>query len=325
MTCPECAAGERPHGTRARYVHGPGPGSGPGCRCEACRAASREARNRRARLQAYGRWEPFTDAGSAREHVRVLAEAGIGWRQAAALAGIPQGTMQKLLRGPSRSERLRPETAAAILAVQPAAANLAAGTPVDAGGTRRRLQALVRIGWSQARLGGQLGITPPGLGAMMRRQQVTAGTARSVAALYDRLWNQQPPQATHHEKAAASRARNYARARGWAPPLAWDEDQLDAPAGQPANGWQRRAGGRRTAAELAAEAEDIMRRQGHTIDQAAERLSVTRSAIEHAARRAREAAGRAQAAAEREHQDHRARFAACHAKAPEPGIGREAG
>ena len=32
------------HGTRARYVHGPGPGTGPGCRCDHCTAANQALR-----------------------------------------------------------------------------------------------------------------------------------------------------------------------------------------------------------------------------------------------------------------------------------------
>ena len=37
-------AGTREHGTRARYVHGPGPGKGPGCRCDECTAANLDSR-----------------------------------------------------------------------------------------------------------------------------------------------------------------------------------------------------------------------------------------------------------------------------------------
>src|SRR5216684_3904682 len=112
---------ERAHGTRARYVLGPG--SGPGCRCAACTAANREAARRQTRLWAYGHWHPYVGAGPVREHVGQLARSGVGWKRAAALAGVSTGAMSKLLYGgpgdrpPSR--RLRPETAAAILAVRP--------------------------------------------------------------------------------------------------------------------------------------------------------------------------------------------------------------
>src|SRR2546425_16892 len=114
------AVSERPHGTRARDVLGPGPGKGPGCRCAACTAA-----------------------------------------------------------------------------------NLAGSALVDATGPHRRLQALVAIGWSQAKLGARLGMTPANFAAMMRRGQVTASTARAAAAVYDELWNQPPPQTSQREKIAA--------------------------------------------------------------------------------------------------------------------------
>jgi hypothetical protein len=121
MTAQPVMDGERLHGTRARYVMGPGPGQGPGCRCAPCRAANRAAENQRTKLIAYGRWQPYVDAGPAREHVRQLAARGIGWKQAAMLAGVPTGAMSKLLYGGPGgrppSQRVRPGTAAAILAV----------------------------------------------------------------------------------------------------------------------------------------------------------------------------------------------------------------
>jgi hypothetical protein len=181
-------------------------------------------------------------AGPARAHVQALGQAGIGWRRAAALAGVSTGAVSKLLYGgPGAREparRIRPATAAAILAVRPGARNLGGSALVDVTGTHRRLQALVATGWSQAKLATRLGMTPANFAAMMRRGQVTASTARTAAAVYDELWNQPPPQTGQRDKIAAARARNHAQARGWPPPLAWDDDQLDRPDGTPAEGWR---------------------------------------------------------------------------------------
>jgi hypothetical protein len=47
--------------------------------------------------------------------------------------------------------------------------------------------------------------------------------------VYDELWNQAPPQETKQQRGAISRARGYARARGWLGPLAWDDDLIDLP------------------------------------------------------------------------------------------------
>src|SRR5260370_105288 len=43
-----------------------------GCRCPACRAAGRDYARQVARLKAYGRWQPFADAGPVRGHVSRL-------------------------------------------------------------------------------------------------------------------------------------------------------------------------------------------------------------------------------------------------------------
>jgi hypothetical protein len=237
------AVRERPHGTRARYVLGPGPGKGPGCRCQACTAANRQAAARAARLRAYGQWAPFVSAEPAWAHIQALARAGIGWRRAAALAGVSTGAVSKLLYGgpgdrePTR--HIRAATAAAIMTVRPDARHLGGAALVNAAGTHRRLQALVASGWSQAKLAGRLGMTPANFAAMMRRGQVTAATARAAATVYDELWNQPPPQTSQREKIAATRARNHAQARGWVPPLAWDDDQIDRSDGIPAEGWRQ--------------------------------------------------------------------------------------
>ena len=301
------ATGTRPHGTRARYVLGPGPGTGPGCRCDLCTAANREAERRRERQILYGRWEPYVDAAPARDHLRALAAAGIGWKRAAQLARVSTGSVSKLLYGgpgdrpPSR--RIRPQTAAAILTVSPSAQAVAPGALVDSGGTRRRVQALVTRGWSQARLACQLAVTGSNFATMMRREQVTAATARAVGELYDRLWDKPPPESNQRERIAAARARNYAAERGWAPPLAWDDDIIDDPAGRPAERWKRPARSRGRSADLAEDAEQLLARDGHTCEHAAARLGVAPSTLDAALRRSR-------LAREQEHDAQPARAAA---------------
>jgi transcriptional regulator with XRE-family HTH domain len=284
--------GIREHGTNARYVWGPDENGteGHGCRCRPCKDARRVFANHRNRMQMYGRWQPYVDAGAAREHVRMLARCGIGLKRAAELAGVSTGSMSKLLYGgpgerpPSR--RIRPETEAAILAVRPSLEVL--GASVDATGTRRRLQALVTVGWSQAKLAARLGMLPSNFGTIMyRRERVAAATARAVAALYDELWDQAPPESGHREKIAANRARNYARARGWAPPAAWDDDRIGDPAASPAQEWRRPT--RLGSAGLAEEYRELAA-LGYTRTLAAERLGVSRAALEKALERSRGAA-----------------------------------
>jgi len=148
----------------------------------------------------------------------------------------------------------------------------------DAAGTRRRLQALMRAGWSLGLLSARLGCSRQLLNKRLHlRSHVTVATARAVAALYDELWDQAPPERDRFEKRAATMARRYAVERGFVPPLAWDDDTIDDPAAGPAEGWER--GERRERGTLAAEARDLF---GMGLDrvQAAERLGVARSTLD---------------------------------------------
>jgi hypothetical protein len=277
----------REHGTRACYVFGPEGGSdrSRGCRCTPCAKANRASENERNRLIAYGRWTPYVDAAPARDHLRLLAASGIGWKRAAMLAGVSTGSVSKILYGgPGErppSQRIRPETEAAILAVNPSPAFLADGAPVDATGTRRRIQALVACGWSQARLAVRLGMLPSNFGELVyRRPAVTAATARATERLYAELWDQGPPESSHREKIAASRARRYAAARGWPPPAAWD--CIDDPQAVPAEGWQRGTETvRLPGAELAAEAREL-EELGLTRQETAARLGVVPASLARA-------------------------------------------
>lgn len=103
------------------------------------------------------------------------------------------------------------------------------GPRVDATGTQRRLQALMVLGWSQKKLAHYLHLPQQHMSKMLTATQVNGSTAQAVSELYDRLWNLTPPQATRHDKSAASRARIYATARGWLPPMAWDDATIDDP------------------------------------------------------------------------------------------------
>jgi lambda repressor-like predicted transcriptional regulator len=214
------------HGTYARYADR--------CRCAPCRKASSAYTTNRKRQIAYGRWEPYVDAGPVREHLGRLRKAGIGWMRAAQLAGLAPSTVEKLLygaphRGLGPSKLVRRATAEKLLAVNASLEHLGGKAVVDATGTRRRLQALVAIGWSQSKLGRELDMSPQNFSAMFKRDRVHADTARAVRVLYDRLWNAAPPETEHREKIAAARSRSYAAARGWARPMAWDDDTIDDP------------------------------------------------------------------------------------------------
>jgi hypothetical protein len=188
------------------------------------------------RLKAYGQWAPLVDAQPAREHVQALQASKIGIRRIAALAGVPAPAISKLLYGqPSAgkapTKHLRPERAAALLSVKVELESLAEATPMDGTGTRRRIQALVAIGWSIPMVAQKAGVSVVTARYCLNGNQVHVRTFKAVRDLYEQLWNQSPPEGDRNTRASATKARNTAAKHGWAPPLAWDD--IDDPAAEP--------------------------------------------------------------------------------------------
>src|SRR5580704_10641412 len=152
------------HGTPTMYSHGR-------CRCVPCRQAASTAARHRYRMIAYGQWEPFTDATPVREHVRSLQAQGLGWQRIAELAGVAAPTVSSLLYGRAGrppTGKVRTATAEALLASRPALDDLPATAPVDAAGTRRRMQALAAAGWSAQRLADHLAVDRAHAGRIIR-------------------------------------------------------------------------------------------------------------------------------------------------------------
>lgn len=153
----------------------------------------------------------------------------------------------------------------------------------DATGTRRRLQALARRGWSLGKLSARLGTSRRAI-EILRYQRVTPAVAAKVAALYDELWDQPPPMATWAERSAASQAGNYARRQGWVPPLGWDDEPgphcIDDPAAVPVPGWEPRAEQPPTGSPLlAAKIRQAREAAGMTRPRLGSIIGVTASAI----------------------------------------------
>ncbi|CAM3740083.1 hypothetical protein ACXYTP_19220 [Tsukamurella ocularis] len=182
------------------------------------------------RETAYGRWESgHVDAQPAREHVQKLIAAGIGIRRIAQLSGVGRKSVQQLLRGRTDrgtgpTKKLMRSTADKLLAVEVPAVtwrSAAAATPVDATGTRRRLQALIADGHTQLELAAAIGWSQQNLSPLVHGTgQVSADTARKVAALFDGL------QMTPGSNAWA---RRRGAEFGWPLPMEWDEDAIDDP------------------------------------------------------------------------------------------------
>lgn len=94
-------------------------------------------------------------------------------------------------------------------------------------GVARRLQALYAIGYTQSDLGKALGVTAPRVANLMhhRYDVVYRHTFIAVDAVFRELCMKVPedPEPMRRGQVRVhARARRDAQARGWAPPLAWD-------------------------------------------------------------------------------------------------------
>jgi transcriptional regulator with XRE-family HTH domain len=206
------------------------------CRCENCRAGNRARTAARNRAKLYGRYEAprLVDAAPARAHVKLLSQYGMGWKQVATVAGVSVTGVNTLMYGRSEAGRrgkmpalIHKDKAAKILAVRPNIHVLAGGALVPARGTHRRVQALVRQGWTQSKLAKRLGINGSNFTRMMNADSVTARVHLAAVNLFAQLWDQVPPHTEHHDFIAYTRATNYAKAHRWLSPLAWDDIDLD--------------------------------------------------------------------------------------------------
>jgi hypothetical protein len=203
------------HGTHACYVLDK-------CRCRPCARANSQYERQLSRRNAYGR-SNLVSAKPSRQHARGLMGAGMGLKRIAAISGVPQGALWKLLYGKRQpdgtqvpSRRVTKATEQRLLAIdQPV---LAGGAMVDAAGAARRLQALVACGWSVGQLAARSGQDRQALDALLRgRTTLRVSTDHTIRALYQDLWDTPPPEGNQREKIAATRSRKRAAAAGWKP------------------------------------------------------------------------------------------------------------
>lgn len=214
------------HGTlsRAKYHH---------CNCEPCRKASADYQRTRHRKTGYGTWQPFVDAEPVRQHLLMLREHGISYIRAAELAGMYAPTVGRLLytvAGRKPTQRVRPETAAAILAVQP---NAISTHRTDATGTHRRLQALAANGWPMRRLAPHFNLNPSTPGRLLTQTTLCTTTAEAIATAYEHLQYERPEDHGINPW-DADKARRAAAAQDWHDPLWWEDmGRIDDPTFNP--------------------------------------------------------------------------------------------
>lgn len=207
-------------------------------------------------------------ADPARQRLLELRAAGASYHQIAAATGISANVLNSVARGMRR--RISAENASLIATCTPAPIPL--GALVDATGTKRRLQALAREGWTVVDIAertrcdeGQLFNIR--LGHLTTIKNVTA---QRIAKFYDR-----PGIAP--DGYGRARAQRQAERNGWAPAAAWDDIDTDPePTGI-------RTGHTHPGADLD-EWLDLVN-AGEDGERAARRLGVSISAIARSARR----------------------------------------
>jgi hypothetical protein len=141
---------------------------------------------------------------------------------------------------------------------------------IDPTGTRRRVQALIALGWTYAEISEACGretkqwahyvTTTPG--------RVREDVAADVATAYERM------SAVVPDGPYRARARNLARRKGWLPPLAWDDIDND-PEPTPV----KRRPGRQEVLPQILEDFDWLTSAGESPEKAAERVGVTLATI----------------------------------------------
>ena len=238
-----------------------------GCRCDICRAATSK-RSKVWRLQRLRGVEHLVDAEPLREHVSALMAAGMSFKAIALTAGW---SSRNALADAMTRKRVMPRTLARVLAVRADSDNRR-DAYTDATGSARRLQALAINGWPTRNLAKQLGHKDPAT-----IQHVANGTTPTIRLrtkddirrLFDELWDQPGP---------SKRTADIAKARGWLPALAWDDDLIDSPEHRPDDVRRRGVSGGGSGITL----EDIeeAREQGYgTAEQIGWRLGATRDAV----------------------------------------------
>jgi hypothetical protein len=223
-----------------------------------------------------GKGPRMVPSGPTTEHIRSLVAAGASQAGVARAAGISAEAASRLLHRPRASVQLRTERRVLAVTLDDVLRRRDPQGFVPAIGARRRIQALLAMGWTHKliteHMTGCRQISHVALN--QRGTWIARATHDAVVAAYEELCMTPGP---------SDLSRRRAIDRGYAPPLAWDEGAIDDPEATPDLGESQRAPGR-PGVDL--EEWALLVRTGESPERAAERCGVTITAVSRAAYRA---------------------------------------
>lgn len=231
------------------------------CTCPDC--LTLRARERK-RYQVGYRHAPVRKAARAR--IDHWTERGYSAEWIASATGIPHRTVWSLVKG---AELPHVANSRAILAADIDTATTGKRTAL---GATRRLQALAAAGWSGPDIREVSGLPLATISGYQagRRSIVTAPTWRRVMAAWDALAGSMGRSVRTIKRAAAA---------GWSPPMAWDEN-IDDPAATPWTDSGPRGAHVSGYGVVNRDSLTDCAEWGMTVREAADRLGVSREAIE---------------------------------------------
>ena len=147
-------------------------------------------------------------------------------------AGIPEQTITRILAAGTEATIHRTTRDKLIHAAQVAQK----WTYV---GLRRRVRALCAIGWTDRQIAEAGGTSQVSIHALRtgRTTHHKRDFALRVIGAYAKLSAKLPPTSDPHARGYATKSRNRASREGWAPPIAWDDIDIDDPDATPDPGW----------------------------------------------------------------------------------------
>ena len=163
----------------------------------------------------------YVPVGEVRAHISHMRGSGLTVEQVADRTGTPLTTILSIVYAPGR-KWVQAGVADPILSTR------VPGLDVPSVRARRQLQALACMGWSAGALAARCDMSRHALAKILTG--TSGGSARShaaIGALYRDLWD--VPAVGH----SAATVRGLAAAKGWAPPMAWDDELMGNPSVQP--------------------------------------------------------------------------------------------